>query len=217
MQTTRTHSSHRAQHTSSTPADALSANGRAEYGLHLLVEARRTTTTSVSPKWSALALGASVMHLELGRQALALTEAAPRGPALLLEILPPGGSARLLCLPPRSARLRLNGRPAPPVALLELGDELQVGGFTVYVSEHLGGGAVPVPAELVGSPCGLCRLPFAAGTDVARCRCGEVLHLEGPPKPEAERLECALLGDCPTCSRPLKLAGGWAWLPEVDA
>jgi hypothetical protein len=68
----------------------------------------------------------------------------------------------------------------------------------------------------VGRPCAVCRLPIAADTRITTCgTCALPFHLEGPPTPENERLECALFGDCPGCGSAVNTAGGHVWLPEL--
>ena len=210
---------------SSAPRSAECAAVVREPGFHLLVEslacgARPAARTAAD--LPVLAVPAGVTQLAPDRDPLALVPAAqagsdePAAGALVLEPVTVGGRARLLLLTPAGLHARLNGAAVPALALLEVGDQLQLGGRAVlHVTEYRRAGAVSPPAKLVGSPCGVCRLPLTAETTVHICRCGLPLHLEGPPKPESERLECALFGDCPTCGSEVRTEGGHAWLPEL--
>ena len=164
-----------------------------------------------------LEVPAGVTHLAPTREPLALVRRRPRAAAVVLEPLQVGGRSRLLLLTPTSLRARLNGQAAPIVALLRVGDQLQLDARAIlHVTEYRGAGAVSPSPELVGSPCGVCRLPLTAETSVYICGgCGLPLHLEGPPKPESDRLECALFGDCPSCGTEVRTASGLVWLPEL--
>lgn len=165
---------------------------------------------SSAPDWPTLVLPAGLAHLCLDQRPVALVASAPRGPAITFEVLDGRPNPRVVALCPADRQLRLNGRPAPPLVLLRIGDELQLEGLSLHLTEFLGGGAELLPAHREGAPCGLCRQPISATTPVIICTCNEVLHLE-----EAPGLDCAAQGDCPTCERPLQLEGGWAWTPEV--
>ena len=167
-----------------------------------------------------LEVPSGVSHLDLGAEPLALAPHAPAKPALALEPIEATATAgvrsRLVLLTPPELRLCLNGLPLPAVALLVVGDQLQLDTRAIlHVTEvREAGASAPSPA-LVGSPCGVCRLPLTADTAVLICGCGLPLHLEGPPKPKGERLECALIGDCPSCGAEIKPDGGPVWLPEL--
>ena len=184
-----------------------------------------------------LPVSTQVSYLVERRGGPALTLRRPARPVLALEPVQVEGRPRLLVLQPGAPglqrsngaasskgpraprpRMRLNGQPLPPVAILRVRDRLRVGPRTFHVTAFRAGGAVaPAPAQL-GVPCGVCRLPLTQETLVHACECGVLLHLEGEPIPVEERLECALVGDaCPSCESALMLEGGHVWLPEVDA
>jgi hypothetical protein len=124
--------------------------------------------------------------------------------------------ALLVVTPPSADRLRINGRPAPRVALLRVGDQLHLdGSCALHVVRKRKLEVVAPPSELVGRPCGYCRVPFVPETTIAICDCGVPLHLERPPKPENERLECARLTGCPECREKLPSEAGELELPEL--
>ena len=161
---------------------------------------------------------AGISHLDPAADTLEVAHGSPQGPAFVLEPVEASGRRRLLLLAPPGLRARRNGLPVPAVALLDVGDQLQLDARAVlHVTELREGGAVPPPSSLVGQPCGVCRLPLLADTTVVICGCGLPLHLEGPPKPVEDRLQCGLLagGECPSCTAPIRPEGGRVWLPEL--
>jgi hypothetical protein len=125
-----------------------------------------------------------------------------------------GGGWALLMLTPPSLEVRLNGLPAPRVAVLAVGDQIQLPEAVLHVTKHRSVALGPPSAALVGKTCGVCRGVFDERTVVLVHDCGAALHLEPESKPAGERLECALLG-CPDCGKPVSLESGFSYLPEV--
>lgn len=157
-------------------------------------------------------------YLAPGSAPLTLVPNEPSAAALVLEPVHVAGRPRLLLMSPGGLHARLNGQAVPALALLKVGDQLQIDAASaiLHVTEHTAGGATPPAPELVGQPCGVCRLALTADTAVYVCSgCSVPLHLEGPPKAEGERLECAMFGDCPSCGAEVRTSGGYAWVPEL--
>jgi hypothetical protein len=134
--------------------------------------------------------------------------------ALYFEPLTVGRRASLLMLSPPGVDARVNDRPSPCVAVLEVGDQLQVGETVLHVSRFREFTVGPPSAELLGQRCGVCRVPFVESTQVYVHECGTPMHMEPESKPAAERLECAALGDCPNCEQPIVMQSGYSYLPE---
>ncbi len=159
-----------------------------------------------------------VSYLQVGPAAWVrlLAKAPAKGePACAVE--PVGGrEPLLLLLSAAGARVRVNGQPAPPVALLGVKDQVQVGGgpllhVTAYHAARVG----PAPEGLLGRECPVCRVPLAATTVYVCPGCGAALHCEGEEK-GPDRLECARLSsECPACRAPVVMQEGWAYLPEL--
>ena len=108
---------------------------------------------------------------------------------------------------------RVNGRPAPRICRLEVRDQVQSGDALIHVTRfrHVEA-AAPTP-EQIGVRCPVCRVAIDEATRVVVHDCGTALHLEPESVPEAERMECALLG-CPTCRQPVELTHGLVYEPE---
>ncbi len=203
---------------------SLPAEAPPQPGFHLFVESLDGTADSSVPSacdLPVLQVPAGISHLAPAREPLALVSRKPRTPAFVFEPLAAGeqqdGRPRLLLLTPAGLRARLNGQAVPRVALLKVGDQLQLDANAIlHVTEYRLSGAVAPSPELVGKPCGVCRLPLTAETTVYICVvCGVPLHLEGPPKPAGDRLECALFGDCPSCGDKVRTESGHVWVPEL--
>jgi hypothetical protein len=41
------------------------------------------------------------------------------------------------------------------------------------------------------------------------------MHWEPASKPAEKRLECALLGDCPNCAKPISTEAGYSFVPVL--
>lgn len=142
--------------------------------------------------------------------------------------LVPGGTDEHLCFEPVSwdrkpavvmsappGRVRLNGHRAPRLSVLDVGDQVSQDETVLHLSRirrpHVG----TAPKDLVGRNCPVCMVPFAEASNVVVCECGAGLHLDPESVPESERLDCALLGSCPTCDQPVSLEAGVVFLPEL--
>jgi hypothetical protein len=146
--------------------------------------------------------------------------AAPRtrGPgagALQFESLTVDRRPALLMLTPPGVEIRVNGRPSPRVAALSVCDQVQIGDAVLHLTRYREFAVGPPSPELLGRRCEVCRVPFDEHTRVYIHDCGQPLHLEPESKPAEDRLECALLGDCPNCREPISMESGFSYLPEL--
>jgi hypothetical protein len=121
----------------------------------------------------------------------------------------------LLMLTPNRVDVRVNDRPVPRIAVLAIGDQLQIGDAVLHLTRYREFPVGPPSAEMLGRPCPVCRVPFDEKTRVYVHDCGLAMHLEPESKPAEDRLECALLGDCPNCDGPISLESGYAYVPEL--
>lgn len=135
---------------------------------------------------------------------------------LIMEpLFNPKRHPQLFVLVPSHADARINGQPAPRLALLKEKDVFTCGRHvilhvTLYHHASLGS---PRP-ELIGKECPVCRVPFTAETTVFACSCGAALHHEAS---DPQGLKCATMrGDCPSCGRPIVLEAGYTWQPRLD-
>ena len=112
-------------------------------------------------------------------------------------------------------KVRLNDHPSPIVAVLDVGDQLQIGDTVLHLTKFREFAVGPPSPDLLGRRCGVCRVPFDEQTRVYLHDCGEALHLESESKPAEERLECALLGNCPNCGGSISLESGYSFTPEL--
>ena len=135
--------------------------------------------------------------------------------ALHFEPLTVGRRAALLMLSPPGVEARVNDRPAPRLAVLDVGDQLQLGETVLHLTRYTEFAVGPPTPELLGRRCGVCRVPFDENTQVYVHSCGSAMHMEPESKPAAERLECAALGACPDCEQPVVMQSGYETLPEV--
>jgi hypothetical protein len=139
-----------------------------------------------------------------------LTPAQTLGNRFVIEPLP-ASQAAVLISPPGGSAL-VNGMPVPHVAVIQIGDEVELSGhdrlrfhLTVYNQPHFG----VVAAEFVGRACPHCTIPFDAGTRVYTCKCGCVLHAE---ESGTDPLKCAeMVSECPGCSGQIVLREGLVW------
>ncbi len=183
----------------------------------LVIESAPTASPPAAAEMPFLAVPTRVSFLVQRKGVPALSTRRPARPTVAFEPVVVGSRPRLLALQAGPGRVRLNGLKMPPVALLQVRDQLQVDVTgTLHVTELRSGGAVPPSPAQVGTPCGVCRLPVTAQSRVYVCQCGVLLHLEGAPIPAEDRLECALVGDtCPSCTTEIVSEGGHVWLPEL--
>jgi hypothetical protein len=135
--------------------------------------------------------------------------------ALHFESLTIEQRAVLLVLTPPGVKTRVNDRPSPIVAVLDVGDQLRVGETVLHVTRYREFAVGPPTSELLGRRCEVCRVPFDHSTQVYVHDCGTPMHLESKSKPADERLECALLGACPNCEEPVVMQSGYSYLPEL--
>jgi hypothetical protein len=175
--------------------------------IHLLVE--RLSAPQKSPDRIEVPAGVCYLSPAEG-QPPHLSEHAPPSDeqALVLETVQDGRQTRLLVLSPAGQWPRVNGRPAPRLALLGERDQLQLSRddhvlhVTVYHRPYLG----PPPEHLLGKDCPVCRVPLLKDTRVYVCTCGAAVHAEGDEKSKDDRLECLQLSpDCPVCNTPVVL------------
>jgi len=128
----------------------------------------------------------------------------------------------LVFLCPRSDRQqpshpRLNGQPAPTVAVLGIGDQLQVGSHVLHVTIYNQPVIGAATDEQVGRDCAYCRLPIAAGATIYHCPCGAILHSEAEATDSAdEPLRCLQnVTLCPACQESIRLEKGYLYEPAL--
>ncbi len=196
-------------------------------GLHLLIEPldleSNSTTDARDLPLALVPKGASYLNLDskdgvyLPSVIRLVGDDERRTPSLCFEPVDVArGPGLLMVTPPSVDRLRINGRPAPRVALLCTGDQIHLDGSCVlHVVRKRRLEVVTPPSDFVGRSCGYCRVPFVQETTIVICDCGVPRHLELPPKPDGERLECAQLTACPNCRATLPSEAGDLELPEL--
>ena len=140
---------------------------------------------------------------------------APKAGTLQFEPLTVDRRPALLMLTSNEVEVRVNDRPSPRIAVLAVGDQLQIGDAVVHLTRYREFAVGPPSTELLGRRCEVCRVPFDERTRVYIHDCGQPLHLEPESKPAEDRLECALLGDCPNCREPISMESGYSYLPEL--
>ena len=142
--------------------------------------------------------------------------------ARVVEPLLLGGRPRLLVVSGdgstnAAGAARLNGRPAPLVCLLEVGDQLLLPGGTLLRLAVFHPSRIAAPtADQAGHKCALCRTPIGSGGRIYACPTGCLLHFEAEPGTAAP-LECAKVGDsCPVCRRRIELEEGFDEGDDAD-
>ena len=137
-------------------------------------------------------------------------------PGVLVEsFFNPSKQLRLLAWFPAASVPQVNGAPAPHWVVLAPGDFFQWApglGFRValFNKPHIG----PPSATVLGKPCPVCRVPFAANSTCVTCICGIVLHCEPDDK---EGLPCAQMRrECPVCQRSIVLTEGYVNPPSYE-
>ena len=116
---------------------------------------------------------------------------------------------------PPGIDVRVNAQPAPRLAVLAVGDQVQIDGAVLHVTRYRTVEIAAPSDELLGRKCALCLVPMTAETRCVVHDCGAVLHLEPETKPAEERLECARMGRCPACEKPVSLESGLVHRPEI--
>lgn len=198
----------------------MSSPSPAAYDLHLLVEAQRSPVTKAE-ECPCLAVPAGASYLFAAEDGEPILSNEPRlSPAAMAVIEPVSAAAQpqLVLVNQGLSSLRINGQPAPLVALLAEKDQLQLasGGPVLHVTLYHRPRVGPPPEEFLGKECPVCRLALAADTTVYICGCGAAIHLEGEEKSADERLECLKFSpDCPICSSPIVLSRGYSYVPEL--
>lgn len=191
-------------------------------GFELLYAPPSARGGSCAMEWESLPLAPGLSFVSVPTKPAAVPRCSARRrkasvrAQVVLEPVSIGGRARLLAIAPPELRLRVNGLPAPDVAVLQVGDELHAGGGPpLYVTEYRSPRIETPAGELLERACEVCRLPLTPETRVYVCHhCGSPMHLEGPEHPGGDPLTCALLGDC-VCETPVATDGGYAWRPEA--
>jgi len=184
------------------PAGGSGAN------FHLLVESVggvRVEPIVVPAGVSALCAG--------GRDGLPGLAGAVGDAGVLLELVRFEGRARLLLAAAPGINLRHNDQLAPGLVLLRDGDQISIdGGPALELAQYSRPWVGAPPAEAVGTPCPVCRLPLTAGARVFRCGvCGMLLHFEE----SEDDLQCALVNaNCPSCTQPIRFVEGYLGDPQ---
>ena len=143
-----------------------------------------------------LEIPAGVSHLAVDRDAGPVIRRERHGAAAVLETIRLNGREQLLLLARSEQRLRLNGYPAPRVAVLRLKDQLQLGDRVLHVTMYQRPRLITPPSEQVGRPCPVCKVPFAVDTRVFVC--------PHPPRLDAKLPRSARLNDMTGNSYTLK-------------
>jgi hypothetical protein len=160
-----------------------------------------------------------VSFLHPGAPAKSLVSSADAAGGLVLEPLADGKQPRLLLLAgPGSTPPMVNGRGAPRVCLLRVGDQLLLDdGRLLHVTAFHSPRVGPATAQQVGKKCPICLTAVKRAVRVFTCCvCESVLHCEDPARKAGdEPLECATLArECPNCLQPISVAGGYAYVPR---
>lgn len=192
-------------------------------GMRVLVEpveplAPERQNRHASDGLDELSFGPGVWSVDLETETLTASPSRPRDASartrLRFEEIRLERRPALLMLTPPSLSLRVNGLPAPRPAVLEVGDQILTDRAVLHVSRYRSPALGAPPAALVGRECPVCRTAVAADSRVLVHECGEPIHLEPESVPEERRLECASLGDCPSCNAPVGLEEGLVWMPD---
>lgn len=195
--------------------------------IHLLVEFLETPVAngsvpigrpSAQPAVESLPVptGISYLMTHSGNrpQLLASQRESPAEAVLIEQIFNQRHQPRLLLISPERHRARVNGQPAPRVAVLKEKDYFQLDEAIAFHVSIFNQPNIGQPgAEVIGKECLICRVPFTPESVCYTCAsCGRAMHCEdeGP-----DRLECARLSqECPACSKPVILQAGLSFLPD---
>jgi hypothetical protein len=190
--------------------------------LHFVIDEGLSTSPS-EPRQNqvlqTLRLPATVCFLRPGADSANLLDHTSESGSLLLDPLPDGPQPRLLLLTPRGiAAPKVNGRRAPRVYLMRIGDQLLLDDgrllhLTAFDSPRVGAIAEPQAT----TRCLICRAPFKSNAQVYTCPCGAAMHYDPAEVPEDSRLLCATLSaGCTSCQRSIQLEGGFRHVPDTD-
>ena len=128
--------------------------------------------------------------------------------------------SHLLMVCPGRNRPMINSIPAPPIALLNVKDDILFPNafeFMAHVSLYIRPRLGPVPENRIGRKCPLCRSTFFENTPTYKCyRCGQAIHYKLNGDADSDALDCANACDnCPVCRAPIFLDDGFVYLPET--
>jgi hypothetical protein len=127
--------------------------------------------------------------------------------------------SHLLMICPGRKRPLINGLPAPPLALLNVKDDIffpnaygYLAHVSIYIQPHIG----PVPDNRIGRKCPLCRSVLRENTPSYICyRCGQAIHYSINGGSDSDALNCVNVCDsCPVCRAPICLEDKYVYLPE---
>ena len=175
------------------------------------------TSAAREPEWLAVPPGGGWLKSGAGGEPR-LTQGPPAAAAAFVQpVFTDGKPPALMATRVGPGCMRVNGAWCGAAAVLHEKDELLVPDVlpgplfvTLFAEPFLG----PPPAELVGQPCGFCKVPFEGGTRLYRCPCGAALHAESASDAD-DPLDCvAQLATCRSCGLPLLAEPGLTWTPE---
>ena len=190
------------------------------YVLGVQTEAGRTTAGTHNRATCEVPYGQSscVILDDAGVPRIVPSHSAESANALLIEPVRNGHKLFLAAVVPPDLNVRQNGMPAPPVCVVQVGDQLEIDGrcvlhASIFVRPYLG----PPKPERVGTSCPFCTTPICADRHVYECPiCQIVMHADTKEVDEQERLECHLLAStCPACQHPIVLTEGFVYVPET--
>ena len=142
-------------------------------------------------------------------------DAAVAPEALRFEPIQIAGRDALVMAVPPGLDVRVNGRPTPRLAILDVADQVQLRDAVLHVTRFRKPYVGPPTPEHRGRRCPVCSVSFDADTRVFVCECNAVLHAEEPgTKPDRDLLQCSSLGTCPDCARPVSMTTGFVYTPE---
>lgn len=163
----------------------------------------------------ALALDVATLCCDDPQLAPVQPDAAEQAGVLRFETLQSERGDALLMITPHGLDTRVNGLPAPRVAILEVADQIQVADGVLHVTRFRTACVGPPAPEHLGRKCPICSVEIAADTRVAQHECGAVLHAEEPgSKPEADLLQCASFV-CTNCDKPVSITTGFTYTPDL--
>lgn len=144
----------------------------------------------------------------------------PTEDSFAIEPVADGPRSRLLLVAPRNAPApRVNGRRAPRICLLRTGDQLLLAdGRLLHLTAFHNPPIDAATEQQAGIRCLICRTPVKAGSRVFCCpSCDSLMHCDDPAEAgDGDRLECAKLpSSCPGCRHPMKLDGGFDYVPDL--
>ncbi len=179
-------------------------------------------TSSTQPRvLKTIRVPGDVSYLHPGASAESLVTPTGSDGALMIEPLPDGPHPRLLLLTPSGAAApTVNGRSAPRVCLLRVGDQLLLDdGRLLHVTAYSKPIIGPPTEQQIGARCPVCRTPITKkNARVFTCPCGSVVHYDDPADTTNDNcLECATISsECLACHHRIRLSEGFVHVPELD-